>query len=221
MVLLSQNRIPLEKMYKRMPPSLKTSLGTMHRIMHHIKEGVVRRAGTSLVITSEEDNEKILVAEDVSTPRLDLGKPFGSISLPMGYSKDNEEPQISMLRVMQQEVFTQETIDRKFPIKVIPQSAKPFMYLDIADVRVSVFHLELPENLLHFSSFKLINHKFTDLAVLSGSDEDQNYRTGIKEIALGYKKYLTNQQFAYNPEPPVEKSLVNLSLQQDDLAWEY
>lgn len=220
MVLLSDFKLPLEKLYKRMPHTFKTSMATMHRIMHNIKEGVVRRVGTALVITSEEDPESILVGEDVATPRLELGKPFGSLTLPMGYSKTDEEAEVSILRVMQQEVYTKETIDRRFPHSLITKGAKPFMYLDIVDVRVAVYHLALPKNLCNFSSFKVVNHRFLDLSTLTSFGKDSNFRSGIKEIGLGYKRFLNGNNFVYNPEPFIEKSLVNLSLQEEPV-WEY
>jgi len=216
MVLMSDQKLPLEKLYKKMPHTFKTSMATMHRIMHNIKEGVVRRVGTALVITAQDCPEEILVGEDVSTPRLELGKPFGSRTLPMGYSKENEKAGTSILRIMQQEVFTKETIDRRFPNSVIPETAKPFMYLDIADVRVAVYHLVLSKTACNFSSFKVINHRFLNLSALIGNNS--GFRSGIKEIGLEYKKYLEGANLNYNPTPVIEKSLVNLSLA--DLALE-
>jgi len=216
MVLMSDQKLPLEKLYKKMPHTFKTSMATMHRIIHNIKEGVVRRVGTALVITPQNDPGMILVGEDVATPRLELGKPFGSLTLPMGYSKENEEIQTSILRVMQQEVFTQETIDKKFPYALIPKQLTPFMYLDIADVRVAVYHLSLPENLCHFSSFKVVNHRFMNLPEITGSGH--SFRSGLKEIGLGYRKYLAGNNFNYHPAPFIETSAINLNLV--DLAVE-
>jgi hypothetical protein len=210
MVLVSDKRLPLEKVYRRLPHTFKTSMATMHRIMHHVKEGVIRRFGTAVVITSEDNPEEILIGEDVATPRIELGKPFGALTLPMGYSKEDEEVGTSILRVMQQEVFVNETIDRKFPHALIPNNLAPFMYLDVADVRVAVYHLVLPNEVSNFSSFKVINHRFLHLTeITSGS---ANFRTGIKEIGLGYKRYLEGASFSYNPAPVIETSLVNLSL---------
>ena len=70
-------------------------MATLHRIYRDVKKQVktgieertLRRTGTALVITTECNSERVLLGRDVSTPRLDLGKSFGSVSLPMGYSK--------------------------------------------------------------------------------------------------------------------------------------
>lgn len=218
MVLMSDKKLPLEKVYKRLPHTFKTSLATMHRIVHNVKEGAIRRFGTALVITTEDNPEEILVGEDVATPRIELGKPFGAITLPMGYSKENEEVRTSILRVMQQEVFVKETIDGKFPYALLSKKLTPLMYLDIADVRVAVYNLVLPKEICNFSSFKVVNHRFLHLSALTSGDA--NFRSGIKEIGLEYKKYLENSNYGFNPAPVVETSLVNLSLQQE-LALEY
>lgn len=219
--LLSDHKIPLERLYRDLPPSFKTSMGTMHRILHNIKEGVVRRYGTALVITSNENPYEVLVGDDVSTPRLELGKPFGSVSLPMGYSKHDEEYETSVLRVLQQEVFTNEAVNRRLPNNVIPNEPRPFMYLDIADVRVGVFHLSLPKGLDNprcFSSSKIVNHRFLSLVELASGVS--NFRLGIKEIALGYKQYLLDLDKEKLVKPRFLRSIINFQLSQQP-ALEY
>jgi hypothetical protein len=210
MVLLNDERVPLERLYRSLPPSFKTSMATMHRILHNIKEDVVRRVGTALVISSGEDRPQILIGEDVSTPRIELGKPFGSISLPMTYSKVSEEPRESILRVLQQEVFTLNAIKRDIPSGTIPESPKPFMYLDIADVRVAVYHISLEKSAV-FSSFKLVNHRYMPAGeIVHGA---HNFRAGVREIVFGYLKYLKGEE-----RPLFAKSLINLALSKLALA---
>lgn len=211
MVLLSDHKIPLEQLYKKLPPSFKTSMGTMHRILHNVKEGVVRRVGSALVIASEENRDLILVGEDISTPRMELGKPFGSISLPMGYSKQDENPRTSILRILQQEVFSLKAIDKQMPVNVIPENPKPFMYLDVADVRVAVYNLILPEKLCdlsELSSFKIKNHRFIHYSEGYGSKNGHHFRTGIKEICMEYRNYLSGKQ----EKPFFLRSFINLNL---------
>jgi hypothetical protein len=220
LVLLSDRKIPLERLYKSLPPSFKTSMATMHRILHHIKEGIIRRVGTALVVTPHDNPNLILVGEDVSTPRLNVGKPFGSISLPMGYSKASEEGEISVLRVLQHEVLTQMAINKTMPLRIIPRDIKPFMYLDVADVRVGVYHLVLPENLSpeeNFSSYKLINHAYLHLSEIIDRAEDYNFRTGVKEIARGYRKFRIDENPSW--QALFEKS--NLNIELEALAAEY
>ncbi len=193
LTLLSQDKIPLESLYKRLPPSFKASMGTMHRLLHNIKEGVIRRMGTALIITPFNKPQMVLIGEDISTPRLELGKPFGSTTLPMGYSKVDEEPRNSILRALQQEVFTQMAINKTLPIEMIPVNPKPFMRVDIADIRVSVYHLDLPDGLSGeecFSSYKVRKHSFIRTFELLDGNRAYNFRSGVKEIGLGYQKYL-------------------------------
>jgi len=213
--LLSKDKVPLESLYKRLPPSFKTSMGTMHRLLHNIKEGITRRVGTALVITPNNDPDEVLVGEDISTPRLELGKPFGSITLPMGYSKTDEDSRDSILRVLQQEVFTRMAIDRNLPLGLIPAKPRLFMYVDIADIRVSVYHVELSQELADndcFSSYKVRKHNFISVLELAGGGRIGNFRSGIKEIGLGYRKYLEKSAEGVYTKPMVEKCLLNREL---------
>src|SRR3990167_3350992 len=190
---LSLEQIPVERLYRRMPPSFKASMGTMHRILSYIRSETIRRVGTALVMTPKDNPNLILVGNDVSPIiRTEVGKPYGSITFPMGYSKRLESPETSILRVLQQEVFTVPTIEKKCVAqRVIPETPKPFMYLDIADVRVSVYQIILPEELSEtrsFTSFKIQNHKFLDTSDLGV--KRKGFRTGIVEIAQGYSRFL-------------------------------
>ena len=190
---LSMEQIPVERLYRRMPPSFKASMGTMHRILSYIRSETIRRVGTALVMTPKDNPNLILVGNDVSPIiRTEVGKPYGSITFPMGYSKRLESPETSILRVLQQEVFTVPTIEKEgVAQRVIPETPKPFMYLDIADVRVSVYQIILPEELSEtrsFTSFKIQNHKFLDTSDLGV--KRKGFRTGIVEIAQGYSRFL-------------------------------
>ena len=190
---LSLEQIPVERLYRRMPPSFKASMGTMHRILSYIRSETIRRVGTALVMTPKDNPNLILVGNDVSPIiRTEVGKPYGSLTFPMGYSKRLEAPETSILRVLQQEVFTVPTIEKEgVAQRVIPEMPKPFMYLDIADVRVSVYQITLPEELSEtrsFTSFKIQNHKFLDTSDLGV--KRKGFRTGIVEIAQGYSRFL-------------------------------
>lgn len=190
---LSLEQVPLERLYRRMPPSFKASMGTMHRILSYIRQETIRRVGTALVMTPKGRKDMILVGNDISPiVRTDVGKPFGSITFPMGYSKRMESPQTSILRVLQQEVFTIPTIERRETARqIIPDNPTPFMFLDIADVRVAVYKLVLPNALStakNFTSFKIVNHRFMGVSDLMV--QKRSFRTGIVEIAEGYYNFL-------------------------------
>ncbi len=215
MTMLSDHKMPLETVYRKLPPSFKTSMATMHRILHNIKEGATRRFGTAVVVTREGEDEKMLVGEDISTPRLEYGKPYGSVSLPMTFSKMSETPKESVKRVLQQEVFTKETIENVFPENIIPNDIKPFMYFDIADINVAVFHLVLPKKTLvkNFSSFKLHDYRFADISEFMGSERKAHVRSGMRDIAEGYKKFIEGST--------VEAKVSNLNVRLSQLAPEY
>jgi hypothetical protein len=219
LTLLSQQRIPLETLYKRLPPSFKTSMGTMHRLLHNIKEGIIRRVGTALIISPRENLNLALVGNDVSTPRLELGKPFGSTTLPMGYAKEDENPRDSILRVLQSEVFTQMAIEQTLPMEIIPPKPKPLMFVDIADIRVSVYQVKLPEELgrsCNFASFKVQNHRYLRAVELTNGGEEYNFRAGIKEIGAGYQEYLEKYTEGALVEPITARCFLNRELA---LAW--
>lgn len=201
---LSEGSHSFDKLYCKMPPSFRTSAVTLYRILSYIKEGITRRIGTALVITSSGNKDKILMGRDISTPRIDLGKPYGSISIPMGFSRKRDSREDAILRVLQQEVFTEHAISQKMP-DVIPSRPKPFMFIDIADVRVEVFHIDLPKkycNTSVFSSFKICDFKFLKIdKIVEGKIKKYEFRVGIKEIATGFQKYcnLVERNLALNP----------------------
>ena len=177
-----------------------------------------------MVITGEEDNHSVLIGRDLSPPRLDLGKPFGAISLPMGFSKKSEPRKTSILRVLQQEVFTQNAINRDMPENIIPFDPKPFMFVDIADVRVSVYNLSLPKQISpnNFTSYRLKNHRFHSIDKIFNEELDGRfYRAGVVEIANGYKNYLSEA----TSKPIYTTSFLNTKLismaleQEEQLAW--
>lgn len=185
---MAKQKLPLEAVYKKMPPSLKISAVTLHRILSHIKRGLVRRYGTALIITTKADPDQILIGQDISIPRPELGKHYGSYSLPMTYSKSDEPADIAITRVLQQEVFAIKTLEQSFPKQIIPSNPKPRLYIDIADVRVACYHIVIPELLVHsLSSFKLANLSFKSVSeVARHTDLDSHYRAGISEIAVAF-----------------------------------
>ncbi len=224
MAHLIKDNIAIEELYRKMPPSFQTSTATIYRVLSYVKEGITRRIGTALVLTPYNSKEKILLGHDVSTPRIELGKPYGSLSLPMGYSSKEDDRKTKILRVLQQEVFTREVIDGNFPYSLIPENPLPFMYLDIADVRVAVFAIQLPKKfsqLKRFSSFKLKSYQYFSLDEMVRLDEKHNFRAGMKEAAVGYKKYLEliNRNLVTNPlqmKSILNKELATVTLDIED-----
>ncbi len=210
---LVEQSTTIESLYKKIPSSFQTSISTLYRIASYVKEGITRRVATALVLTSYGNQNKVLIAKDISTPRLELGKPFGSLSLPMGFSSKIDSNKESILRVLQQEVFTDFAVMGKIP-NVIAEKINPYMYLDVLDIRVSVFQLHLPKKFSSkkaFSSYKLEDFRFVSVDQIINS-KNNNYRTGVTEIILGYKRFndYMKKNLVFNPI--YSQSLLNQQL---------
>lgn len=222
MAHLAKDNIAIEDLYKKMPPSFRTSAATLYRVLGYIKEGLTRRIGTALVLTPYDSRERILIGKDISTPRIELGKPYGSLSLPMGYSSKADSRHDKILRVLQQEVFVNEAIKNALPLEIVPDDPTPFMYLDIADVRVAIFTIQLPKKFSSrnvFSSFKLKDFMFMSVDEMIHSKSENNYfRVGVREAVIGYKKYLDlmNKKLVTNPfqiRSKINKELATLTIE--------
>lgn len=200
-----QEQVPLEKLYKKMPASFLTSAVTLYRVLSYIKEGITRRMGTALIIHPMGNDKKILAGIDVSTPRIELGKSYGSISIPMTFSRKRDSREDAILRVLQYEVFSDLAVEKKIPKNIIPPRPKPFMFLDIADVRVEVFEIKLSQKLSGlkcFSSYKLEKFRYLDVNNINRYEKKkEKFRAGIIEAIKGYSKYLDlkRRNLAFNP----------------------
>jgi hypothetical protein len=131
----------------------------------------------------------------------------------MGYSRKRDSRKTGVIRILQQEVFTDLVIKDNFPFDIVPSYLEPFMYLDIADVRVAVYSLTLPKemcSLSRFSSFKLKDYNFYDAYdIVRG---DLSLRLGVKEAILGYLKHLSLVKRNLVANPLQDSSLINKEL---------
>ena len=207
---LAKDKLPLESLYKTMPPSLQISAATLHRILSYIKRGLTRRHGTALLVSPESNPDLVLIGRDISTPRPELGKPFGSYSLPMTYAKGDESDHESVLRTIQQEVAASLTLNRKLSPNLIPEKPKVDLTIDIADVRVKAYRLTISDDIIEkLDSYKLSNLTFIPLEQVGHkSSLDSNFRAGVPEIAQAYLE-IRDKSFA---TPPHYDSLLNRSL---------
>ncbi len=207
---LAKDKLPLESLYKTMPPSLRISAATLHRILSYIKRGLTRRHGTALLVSPESNLNLILIGRDISTPRPELGKPFGSYSLPMTYAKGDESNHDSVLRTLQQEVAASLTLNRKLPQNLVPKNPRVNLTIDIADVRVKTYRLIIPDDIIEeLDSYKLSDLTFIPLEqVGEKSSLDSNFRAGVPEIAQAYLE-IGDKSLA---TPPHYDSLLNRSL---------
>lgn len=207
---LAKHRLPLESLYKTMPASLQISAVTLHRILSYIKRGLIRRYGTALLVSPKNNRNSVLIGKDISTPRPELGKNRGSLSLPMTYAKKGESEYNSILRVLQQEVAASLTINRGLNLSIIPKDPKAICTIDIADVRVRVYRIIIPNDMIkQIDSFKLTNLTFIPLEqIAQQTNFDSHFRAGVPEIAQAYLT-IKDQEIAI---PPHYDSLLNLKL---------
>lgn len=219
---IASDNLSIEELHKKIPSRLQTSAVTLYRILEYIKEGLTRRVGVGLIITPYDAKEKILLAKDISTPRIELGKTFGSLTIPMGYARKRDSRKVNILRILQQEVFTEKVVKGNFPLSLLDINLEPYMYLDIADVRVAIFHLQLPKGLSllsNFSSFKLKEHCFFEIGEIL--NKKKAFRVGVKEAVRGYKKHLEllERNLVANPlqvQSILNKELATLEIEIED-----
>ena len=201
---IASYKIPLERIYHALTPkTIQVSINTLHRVLHYTRLGLTRRQGTALVITQKGNPDFFLTGHDLTLRDSALGQK-GDISLPMSHSKLDENSIDSITRVLQQEVFTDLVLKQVFPFKVVPTHPKPIMFINIADIRVAVYHLELDQK-YPFSSFKLKNIRFRDLSDISSV----SVRPGVKEILTKYLELSDSTNYSLTPEL---KSDLNTSL---------
>lgn len=207
---LAKEKLPLEALYKTMPASLQISAVTLHRILSYIKRGLTRRHGTALLVSPESDINLVLIGRDISTPRPEIGKPYGSYSLPMTYAKGNESGHDSVLRTLQQEVAASLTVDRKLSTNLVPENPRVDLIIDIADVRVKTYHLIIPDKMVkELDSYKLANLTFIPLRqIAQQTDFGSHFRAGVPEITQAYLERKGEQ----TTTPPHYGSLLNRTL---------
>jgi hypothetical protein len=187
-------KLPLETFFrKHVPASLKPTLSTSHRVVKKVREGMIRRLGTALIITAQNDPYKVLVGQDISLTNTHFGHK-GDLSIPMGYSKHKESRQTSIRRILEREVYSKKVIDKTFPYQLIPENPRSLLTISIADVSVRVYHLKLPSRFLktsNLSSFKLKKLHLTNLEQLTDLKPlSRGVRPGVVEIIRYYKTCL-------------------------------
>lgn len=210
---LAVEKIPLERLYKKMPLSFQTSAVTLHRILSYVKTGITRRAATALIITLQDDPEKILIGKDISTPRIEYGKFYGAWSLPMGFSKKGESEQDRVLRLLQQEVFSQQVIDKSLNLDHLLANSKKIVNFDVIDIRLSLYHISMPRELSHkVNSFKVTDYEFKTVDEIF--EQKKFFRAGVAELSGMYLRYANNQEVGAKQDIPVVISELNLALGQ-------
>jgi hypothetical protein len=201
--LINTYKLPLERIYHRYTPrSIQISTNTLHRILHNIRIGVTSRVGVALLISHEAEPNKFLLGKDQSIINPLLGHK-GDWSLPMGYTREQDSHKDGILRVLQQEVFTEQTINSKFPKNIIPKDITESFVINIADIKVYVYRLILSKS-YHYSSFKL-----SDFSLFSHSEIlELKARGGVVDIVNTYFK----QDFSLGYDSEFNQNLCLLPL---------
>lgn len=181
---LSNYKIPLERAYhKHAPASMQVSTNTLHRMLHYTRLGLTRRRGTALLVSPESNKNIYLLANDKSLTNPDLGQ-AGDFSLPMSHSRADEKPTDAITRVMQQELYCDRLCGGNFPWELIPQDPKPLMNIHIADIKVTVYRIIIPDGMLDFSSFRLDNYSFFEPEKVT----KLKLRPGVEDIINKYQE---------------------------------
>jgi hypothetical protein len=172
--------IGIETLYKKMPLSFKTSIATLHRIHKRVLGDSQARNATA-VLFYDENNNVLLGKETQNSPV--YGKFQGAYSLPMTFSIADEDSRVSVLRVIQQEVLSNQAgvgnlkINSKLTQKLIPQNILPAFSLNILDIAVKVYALPL-----NFNINDIYSPKLQDFILTSRDKIPENMRIGITDI---------------------------------------
>ncbi len=182
--LLKEYGGSISKLHQKL--GVKASTQTLHRILHNIRFGITRRFGAALIIEDNSNPGYYLLGQDC-TLQGKMGKK-GDWSLPMTHTREQDSHYTSILRVLQREVFTDQTITGDFPYDVLSQNLSPIFNIDITDINVRVYHLRIDRSKYNFSSFKLSNHQYFTSVQLSSL----NLRPGAGQIIANLESSMNN-----------------------------
>lgn len=158
---------------------ISVSTKTLHRVLHNIRFGITRRFGAALLMEDKNSPGFYLTAQD-QTLKGKLGEK-GDWSLPMTHTREQDSHYTSILRVLQREVFLEQTIENRFPTEIMQQNLSPAFSIDITDIKVNVYHIKLDMSRYMFSSFKLSNYQILDGTTINSL----KCRPGVKDIIQG------------------------------------
>ena len=206
--------IPLSTRASRTFPSLNT----IYRIYDSVKKRKTTRLGVGVVISKDWNNTSVLVADEKFGSNLH-GRVSGNTTIPFGFVCKKLPFEKSVLRILQREFSTELALQGRlvldaqrslnsFSRNLIPENIRPFMEIDVLDIKVQIAHIRLPMELCdlsHASSFAVDNHRFDGVDNLLSNN---NLRPGMEEVLLGYSKYLFEKDYV----PIYTESQLNRSL---------
>ncbi|MBI3443319.1 hypothetical protein HY008_01480 [Candidatus Woesebacteria bacterium] len=209
---LATRKVSLGSIYVRRPLIFEVSFKTFKDVVNRIREGTVLRAATALVLSPENDSKSIVVGEDFSVPREELGKLKGAFTVPECFSRPKEDPRASILRVFQREVFANLAAERKFNLGMVLMDRTPIGYVDVADVRVTCYRGTIPNELMgELSSPTILRLGTRRLEDILSLRKGRLVRAGLPETITEYQRFLTSSS---NFEPRVVTSQLNSEITQ-------
>ncbi len=198
-----QPSLSLEKIYRSLPLTLRDArMSSIYRIYDSIMKQKTRRAAVGVVISPEGRPGTILVADELRSSSTSAKK-SGETTIPFGFASKKHSFDRSLLRIMQREFSTTLALSGELVVgsemssKLIPADTRPFLELQLLDVRVSVAHLTLPGELCDLSkctSFTVNNHRWVPLEdCVNGK---VGLRTGVGEVLASYHDFLFKSSFS-------------------------
>lgn len=209
--LAAKNLSP-DKAYAKRPLIFDVSFKTFKNVFENIRKGVILKTATALVLSPENDPNSVIIGEDFSVPREELGKFRGSLTVPECFSKPKEDPRVSILRVFQREVFANLAIEGKFNLGMVSVDQTPIGYVDVADVRVSCYRGTIPNGLMgELSSPTILGLESRRLEDILALKKTRLVRAGLPETITEYQRYLISGS---NFEPRIVTSHLNREIAQ-------
>lgn len=166
----------IRRIYQSMPRGIETSATTLHRILKSVKDGVLHRKATALIVKNQSGS--ILVSKEMREDN------FGKLTIPVTYSRLSESWQESVMRVLQQEVYPKSTSSGLFKggdarARML-ESAKKFECFSLLDVELGVFEVSAHPT-IYPESGRTTEHKFMQMDEIVSLDRSL-FRPGVYEL---------------------------------------
>ncbi len=201
--------LSIERVYRSIPLSIRTketfpALATIYRVYQAVLEGKTNKQAVGLVISPPQDFRKILLVDEKIT-NTQVAKKQGDSTIPVGFTPKNMSADKSILRVMQREFSNELAINGKlalderqqltdFARKIIPSDISPFLTINILDIKLHIFHLVLPLELVGLkscTSATVENHRFMDTQEILESG--LSLRPGISDVLRAFNAHLMGE----------------------------
>lgn len=188
---MATRKISLGSVFVRRPLIFGVSVDSFEEVVKNIQRGIILRTGTALVLSPEGEPHSIVVGNDYSDPRGELGKNVGSLTVPECFSKLKEDQRISILRVFQREVFANLSAEGSFNLGMVSVEEAPIAYVDVADVRVTCYRGTIPKRLMgELSSPTIFDLKTRQLDEVLSLKRVGTIRAGLPETIREYQRFL-------------------------------